>query len=77
MAKKKKKPIFEDKENNIKIQVWRNTSKSGKPFVLVRVWAYRFPFKFHQKIDMGTGELQSLGKLIERMPKFEIKEKKK
>lgn len=79
MPKKKKVPVFEDKEKNIKIQAWKNKNKkTGTKYVTFRLWIYAFPFKYNQKIDiMGPSQIEVLKKLLNRMPEFKIKQDKK
>jgi len=72
---RKKKPVMEDKENNIRCQIWKNKSPKGNPFILVKFFVYKFPFKYTQTLTINLAEIKSLKALLDRMPEIKIKEK--
>jgi len=76
-SKKGNKPKFKDKEGNIQLQIFKNKGKKNSVYAIYRIWSYRFPFKYNQKIDLTTPELESLKKLLGRLPEIKITKKGK
>jgi hypothetical protein len=64
-------PIYEDKEGNVKIQIFKNVNKKGVKYVIYKLWLYKFPFKFNRNITLNRVELEKLGRLLPRLPVIE------
>lgn len=75
--KKGNEPKFTDKEGNVQLSAFKNKNVKGVEYIMFVLSIFKFPFKFNQKIMINTSELEKLKILLDRVPKIEIKEKKK
>ena len=75
ITQKKKKPLWELKISNVKIQLWKNKNTNGKIFISAGLHFYRFPFKFYRKIDVKYHELLALKEIIAQMPEIKVEQK--
>ena len=69
-------PIFEDKEGNIKLAIFRNKTKKGNRYATICLTLFKFPFKLSQKVYFNIYEKERIISLLQRMPEVETKEKK-
>lgn len=70
-------PVFEDKEGQFKLAIFKNTNTKGVVYPLVCVTKCIFPFKFNQKIYFSPKEVPKLLELLQRIPEIEVEESKK
>lgn len=73
----KKRPIWEKKISNVKVQLWKNKNVKGSIFISASVHFYRFPFKYYKKVDIKHSELIAIGDIIKEMPEIKVEKKKK
>ena len=77
VTKRKKKPIWELKEGNVKLQLWKNKNVKGTIFITGRFHVYSFPFTYYKKIDLKMNEIYRMGEIIRQMPEIKVEQKTK
>lgn len=72
--KEKKLPIFQQKEGNVRVQVYKNVNKRGVKYITYKIWVYKFPFKYNRNISLNRVEFANIVKLGQTIPIFEVDE---
>lgn len=76
VSQKGNAPIFEDKEGNVRLSIFKNKTKTGKKYPIVAVTIFKFPFKLSKTMYLSVQDVERLNKLFRRMPEIQVKGKK-
>lgn len=76
MEKRKGKIIFEDKEGNVRLAIFKNKNNAGTTYTMCCLTLLRFPFKFNQKINFPPSEAERIIAVLKRLPEIKLKGKK-